>query len=82
MKYYNMKIKIKMAVKLRIDKNEAEIKSDGVSGLVQEIDKGRYSVSIVKDGKIYRWGDFNLYRAAIRKAMKEIAEIQIERVQL
>jgi len=79
MKYTNIPIAIKMTVRLHKERNEAEIKADGVSGLVQEIDRGRYSVSVIKDGKIYRWGEYDVFRTAVKKAMKEIAEIQIER---
>jgi len=82
MKHYSVPITIKMSVRLYKEKNEAEIKADNVCGLVQEIDKGRYSVSIIKDGKIYRWGEFDLFRAAVKKAMKEITEIQIDKIQI
>jgi len=77
MKYYNIPITIKMTVRLHKDRNEAEIKANDVCGLVQEIGKSRYTASVIRDGKIFRLGEFDIFRNAVKKTMKEIAEIQI-----
>jgi hypothetical protein len=71
-----------MTVRLHKEKNEAEIKANCACGIVQEIGKSRYAASIVKDGKIFRLGEFDIFRNAVKRVMKEITEIQINNIKL